>query len=333
MSFNGERSGQMKKALFAALLCLVIISSAGIAAAQEYGVYVKAIEKAEGSFDEVTTAVTEAVSSEGWTVLTSFEEGVPEGCGYRAWVIVFDDPGYTEKLMGLGPRSAFALPLRIGVYQDEQGTHVAFVNPASINRTVLGDDVEKDLALEMMEKLSGVITGAVKGQAVDRQIGQIRDKGRVGGMGGGDFDKKLKPIYSEKEAEGVFEKVAVKVKEGILANDKGWELAYTQEFKEPEAVLFGVRKTALDTKAFDIAGQKRRSEDNACPGLDHAAAFPVGVVVLKEEGWVRALTLDEMYRMKLYFEDAGKWAFMKNMAMPGRIESEIVGMSASKLKK
>ena len=30
-----------------------------------------------------------------------------------------------------------------------------------------------------------------------------------------------------------------------------------------------------------------------------------------------------MYRMKLYFEDAGKWAFMKNMGMPGSIQDEV----------
>ncbi len=44
------------------------------------------------------------------------------------------------------------------------------------------------------------------------------------------------------------------------------------------------------------------------------------------------VTLDEMYRMKVYFEDAGKWAFMKNMGMPGEIEKEIIEISASKLK-
>jgi hypothetical protein len=27
--------------------------------------------------------------------------------------------------------------------------------------------------------------------------------------------------------------------------------------------------------------------------------------------------------MKMYFEDAGKWAFMKNMGMPGSIADEI----------
>ena len=27
--------------------------------------------------------------------------------------------------------------------------------------------------------------------------------------------------------------------------------------------------------------------------------------------------------MKLYFQDAGNWAFMKNMQMPGDIQSEL----------
>lgn len=33
--------------------------------------------------------------------------------------------------------------------------------------------------------------------------------------------------------------------------------------------------------------------------------------------------LDIMYRMKMYFEDAGKIAFAKNMGMPGSIEKEM----------
>ena len=33
--------------------------------------------------------------------------------------------------------------------------------------------------------------------------------------------------------------------------------------------------------------------------------------------------IDEMFRMKMYFEDAGKVAFAKNMGMPGAIEDAI----------
>jgi len=38
---------------------------------------------------------------------------------------------------------------------------------------------------------------------------------------------------------------------------------------------------------------------------------------------VRVRVVDTMFRMKMYFEDAGKWAFMKNMGMPGSVEDEI----------
>jgi len=38
---------------------------------------------------------------------------------------------------------------------------------------------------------------------------------------------------------------------------------------------------------------------------------------------VKVYMVDVMYRMKMYFEDAGKWAFMKNMSMPGSIEEEV----------
>lgn len=33
-----------------------------------------------------------------------------------------------------------------------------------------------------------------------------------------------------------------------------------------------------------------------------------------------------MFRMKMYFEDAGKFAFMKNMGMPGSIHDAIKKM-------
>ena len=46
-------------------------------------------------------------------------------------------------------------------------------------------------------------------------------------------------------------------------------------------------------------------------------------MVAKDAGAVRVRVVDTMYRMKMYFEDAGKWAFMKNMGMPGSVEDEI----------
>ncbi|MBI5182964.1 MAG: hypothetical protein HY999_01180, partial [Nitrospinae bacterium] len=41
---------------------------------------------------------------------------------------------------------------------------------------------------------------------------------------------------------------------------------------------------------------------------------------------VKISLVDEMYRMKVYFEDAGVLAFAKNMTMPGSIQKEITEM-------
>jgi len=53
--------------------------------------------------------------------------------------------------------------------------------------------------------------------------------------------------------------------------------------------------------------------------------------VSQQDGRVLVESVDAMYRMKLFFEDAGKWAFMKNMIMPGSLAPEIKDRLASAL--
>ena len=122
-----------------------------------------------------------------------------------------------------------------------------------------------------------------------------------------------------------------KVREGMTSNTKSWRLIYTLDLGN-DVTVYGVDEAAKEVKAFMIPGGKRESKDDSCPGVDHVSAFPIEVVVYKEKGMARVLLLDEMYRMKVYFEDAGKWDFMKNMGMPGAIEKEVTEMVTSKLK-
>ncbi len=305
------------------LMLLIAVPALG---GQEYGVYVKAVEKAETSFDEVVGQVENALLGAGWEVIASYESGVDGRCGMRAHVVVANNAEYAGAIMKHGADAAFVLPLKVGVYEDESGIHVAFANPASIARTVLGDGVEDALAVKTMDSIAGALGKGVKGTEVKAQAGEIRDEGRVGGMGGGDFKEKVETIHSG----GAYDDVVAKVQEGIKADQKGWKLVYT--LKLDNVTLIGLTSGATEAKAFDIAGDSRESKTFKCPGLDHAAAFPIEVVVSQDGGEAKVVTLDEMYRMKVYFEDAGNWAFMKNMTMPGRIEDEIVEAATSKLK-
>jgi uncharacterized protein (DUF302 family) len=317
------------------VLCVLLLLSLSVPAAfgAEYGVYVQAVEKADGTFDEVVKKVESALGEKGWQVVKSYGAAVPEGCGFRAHTIVLHKAAYARKLLARGPLAAFILPPRVAVFEDETGINVAYVNPLSLSRTVLGEGTVDKLAAETASELSAVLAGAAGGRAVDRQLGQLRTRGKVGGMGGGDFNDKVEIIHVEDAAGSSLAEVAEAVKEGVRADGAGWELLYALDCIPQGVVILGVNKKASEAKSYEIAGEKRAGKDNACPGIDHGAAFPIEIVVYQVGPSIKVALLDEMYRMKVYFEDAGKWAFMKNMRMPGQIEKEIIGMSTSKLKK
>jgi len=81
----------------------------------------------------------------------------------------------------------------------------------------------------------------------------------------------------------------------------------------------------VESWSFSIvkAGRDDTRKDIQCPGIAHAAAYPIEVVVEQKGSvfWIKLV--DIMYRMKMYFEAAGTMAFAKNMSMPGSAEKEI----------
>ena len=70
-------------------------------------------------------------------------------------------------------------------------------------------------------------------------------------------------------------------------------------------------------------GTDETRADFACPGIAYAAAFPLELVLVEEDGEVKVLIIDAMFRMKMYFEDAGKMKFAANMKMPPSLEGEM----------
>lgn len=315
------------------LVCLMSFVLVSVSFAAEYGVYVKVIEKAQGSFDEVSNKVESALKNAGWEILAAYNSGVPEGCKFRSRVIVFSSPAYAKSILAQGVKAAFALPLRAGIYEDETGIHVAVLNPASLNRTIVHGANLDDLSLSTINSIADTISKHVPGTIAKKQIGEIRSKGKVGGMGGGDFLDKVEEVYAAQDnSDATFKKVWESVKKGILENKKSWKLIYTLDLSAYGAVIFGITEAKMEGRAFGIAGEKRSSDSYKFPGIDHDAAFPIEVIVYKEGGKAKVVILNEMYRMKVYFEDAGNWAFMKNMRMPGQIQDEIVDMVNANLK-
>jgi len=327
------------RSLVPAALALPLVLAGGSAPAADFGVYEYVVERAGSTVDDAGDAVESALSRSDWRVLAKVDAGVPRGCRYEARVLAVVDPAYVKQLMAVNRRTApFAVVDRINVFEDEGGVHVAVLNAESVNRTVLMEDgAYAGLSRTHVEALRALVTGAVTGKVSDREFGERRSRGHIGKtmgvMAGGPFAEKVKD--EAVVGSGDWKAVAEKVRHGLTRPGGKWglHLAYELELPEQETVIFGSTGSPMDSKSFSIVGAGADDARGSfqCPGLAHAAAYPIEVVVTREGDAVKVRLVDVMYRMKMYFEDAGKWAFMKNMGMPGSIHDELAAQIKSGL--
>jgi uncharacterized protein (DUF302 family) len=256
-----------------------------------------------------------ALKEAGFTPLAKFDNGTPAGCRFKAFTVVFTKDAYASKVIAGGPDKAFALPLRLSVYEDETGTNVEMMNPVSVNRTIFRGNSMDEPAQKVVDEVGAALKAV--GPVSMKQIGQLRDSGEITGMGGGAFPEKV--VTAATSAKPANE-VAEMIKKGV-ADKSGWHTVYT--YTTGDVSIVGLTNKKTEARAYGIAGESRATKANPCPGIDHSSAFPIEAVIYKKGGSTSVNILTEMWRMKLYFQDAGNWAFMKNMAMPGDIQKEI----------
>ena len=304
--------------LFALPLLTSLLAPAALAAGVEktQGVYVTLLSGLKADVGETAVKAESSLKGAGFEILGSFDNGVPSGCREKARTIVFASPAWSSEVLSGGADKAFGLPMRIAVHSDASGASVAVVNPVSLLRTLYGSDVKDAAALKAIEAVAAAL--APLGTVAMKQAGQLRDSGEIGGMGGGAFAEKIVPVVAPAKPPA---EVAEALRTGIM-DATGWHAIYAYKASE-DVYVVGLTNARTEGRAFGIAGEKRATQANPFPGLDHAAAFPIEVVVAKKGTGSSITLLKEMWRMKLYFQDAGNWAFMKNMQMPGDIQNEI----------
>jgi hypothetical protein len=195
---------------------------------------------------------------------------------------------------------------------------------------VAEEGLDEDWAA-LTEALLGVVESEFPGQVNPVGYGQWRDKGRIGRtfgiMAGGPFPDKIETIIEVPGADLQPIDIANTLLQTMdLGGD--WEWGMKGIFAldlGPDLAILGVTGSAMETRAFRIVGKgnQREREDLQCAGIDHSPAFPLNLAIQRVGDEIHVTLVDEMFRMKMYFEDAGKVAFAKNMGMPGSIESEI----------
>lgn len=307
----------MRKFKIAAMTALAVLAlcANAFAAAKTQGVYVQMIHGLKADPAQTASKAEAALKEAGFATLATFDNGTPAGCRFKAFTVVFTKDSYAAKVIAGGPDKAFALPLRLSVYEDETGTNVEMMNPVSVNRTIFRGNSMDEPAQKVVDEVAAALKSV--GTVSMKQIGQLRDSGEITGMGGGAFPEKI--VTSATSAKPANE-VAEMIKKGV-ADKGGWHTVYT--YTAGDVSVVGLTNKKTEARAYGIAGEKRATKANPCPGIDHSSAFPIEVVIYKKGGSTSVNILTEMWRMKLYFQDAGNWAFMKNMAMPGDIQKEI----------
>jgi uncharacterized protein (DUF302 family) len=296
-------------------------------------VYVSLADSVPMTVSAAATAIADALRGEGWGVLADHAVGVDRNCSYNARVVVAYNPAHTASLLARGTTAAFAVPIRLAVFEDERGVHVAMVNPLSIERTIVAESGLENTGRALMGTVADVVASAVRTPRVERAYGQARMRGLIGKtmgvMAGGPFIGQVKvlatsPASANSDLKGVADPIWDRLRQPSTGQ---WQLKgiYRLDRIDQGVVILGVSGAAMESKAFRIVGAG--SDDSRasfkCPGLSHAGAFPLEIVVRRDNAEARVEVIDAMFRMKMYFEDAGRMKFARNMGMPGSIADEL----------
>lgn len=318
--------------VFFSLFLIGFFFSAAVAGDQpKTGVYEYVVREATVDFEAASASLDNEIKESSYELLARLDAASPEECAYRARVFVLNEPDYAAKLLAGGaPTAPFAIPLRINLFEDEQGLHAAIVNPVGVNRTILLDDAKYEAISESARvMLRALVAEAVPGKASSKPFGPLRKKGYIGKtmgvMAGGPFDEKIEIVAEQAGVDlaGVVKRMQAGIDNGT--GKWGMGVAYALTFDEQGVAVMGMTGPALESKSFAIVeeGGDSSRKKMECAGIAHAAAYPIDVVVATTGDGLEVRRVQSMYRMKMFFEDAGKWAFMKNMGMPGSIGDEM----------
>ncbi len=285
-----------------------------------------------------------------------------EHCGFKANLIVLSNEKYNEMLTSFGSKYIVAGFLRIGIYEDPSGVNVVITDPETINRIVFNDLYENDQEetyKQVIEKtkvfkaeLVKLLHDAIGGEKVETPMEPIRDDEdlaesskdmfmMVGQMTFFNDEDQFPDIYDKENSEG-FEDIK-KLRDKFLANiktfepteddkeyrwypnasDLKWKVIAQIESPKKDAILLGITRPRTEAVSFNIAGSSREDENNKCPGIDHTSAYPIEVLLIQEGDEIEVYTQREMFRMDMYFWDAGMSAFMDHMSMPGILDEAI----------
>ena len=322
---------------------IVLLFQTTANAAEEFGVF-ELIHQSSVSYEETLSAVAAALEESSLTVHSQHQVRVPDD-KQQASVFVLTSPAYMESAADEGPRTVSAQVLRVAVYTwgPEQQTLVNMTNPEAHAMIFYVGSDNYDALLTAARKAADDIRGALsglEGEAVSVDQSPLRSEKHYNKFkGDGPARMMTKFRRFEKSQRPVIETTADKFQETVNAvsatfsnshvSDSsvptGWELLVNIPVGD-NAVYLGVTNPYLESKMITINSRFRddgKTDETPYPGVDHVAALPTEVLVIREGDETHVLQYGQMWRMQLYFWDSGYRAFTANMGVPSDIFNSI----------
>ena len=342
----------MKARIWMAVITIAALFSAPLsyAADDNVGIF-ELIRVSNVSFEETTAALDAALAASGLQLHASHDVRVPDDM-HKARVYVLTSPAYADAAQGESPRTVSAQVLRLAVYTsgDEQTTYVNMANPVAHAMVYYANSDDYDALLAAARDAAGAIRAlveAIPGEAVSQQLEPRRTENHYNKYKGDgsarmmakfrNFEKSQLEILEDSadNFDAVVANVEAALRESSVSDAEdttGWETVAVIRLRD-DAVYLGLTNPFIEDRMVRINSRFRKdgkSDKSPYPGVDHVAALPTDVLIVREGGTARVLHYGQMWRMQLYFWDSGYRAFTANVGVPGAIANSIEDTIAGK---
>ncbi len=335
----------MKAILRMAVIAIAALTAAPLsfAADDNIGIF-ETVHVSSVSFDETTAALDAAFASSGLQLHATHDVRVPED-RHRARVYVATSPSYADAAREESPRTVSAQVLRLAVYTsgDDQATRINMANPVAHAMVFYADSPNYDALIAAARDAADEIrtlVAAVPGEAVSQQQEPMRTEKHYNKYKGDGPARMMTKFRTFEKSQIAIDEAAgddfAAVVDGVRAamaarpvadaeETEGWDTVAVIPLRE-DAVYIGLSNPFIEDRMIRINSRFRKdgkSDASPYPGVDHVAALPTEILVIREGDETKVLQYGQMWRMQLYFWDSGYRAFTANVGVPGAIAKSI----------
>jgi len=312
-------------------------------AADEIGVF-ETIYESSASYAETTEAVETALQSSSLELRGSHDIRLSDD-SHSARIFVLTSPAYVKAAASESPRTISAQILRVAVYTwgEDRRTYVNMANPVALAMVFYADSPKyRDLVAAAGSAAADIrgLLSDVPGRAVsipgeparsEKHYNKYKGDGPARVMARfRTWDKSQLEIESDSadNFDAVVERVKAALAAGTVADASdtvGWETIASIRLSD-DAVYLGLTNPYIEDRMVSINSRFRKdgkSDQSPYPGVDHVAALPTDLLIIREGDKTLVLQYGQMWRMQLYFWDSGYRAFTANVGVPGAIASSI----------